>query len=342
MEIDVSVIVPVYNVHQYIQECLDSLLHQTLKSFEIIVIDDGSTDGSSEICKQYANQHEQIHYYRKENGGLMSAWMEGVKYSNGRYIGFVDSDDYVSPVMYEKMHSMAAKENADVVMCSFFSLYTTGAISPAKTHLDEIYKEDNLEFVRQHAFSSMFNFNISNERWNKIFKRDIIQKNLIYCEGKSRFHEAKYITPACLLDANVFCYIDEPLYYFRSRNSSNSSVVNLDIIPWTEHLYKTQKKMLKDKKMEEYQDKLQQAKIDYIRILFNRFGKTDIRTRLTAAKLIMTKENLSLFKMHKDLCTKFGGKTGVIMYYSLLSQMPIIIAIAMKILKRKNVKKSFE
>ena len=119
--VKVSVIVPVYNVENYIEKCLDSLLNQTLDDIEIIVVNDGSTDNSANIIKEkYVNK---IVYLEKENGGLSDARNFGLPHAKGKYIAFLDSDDYIEPTMYEKMYSVAEKEEADMVECDFYWEY---------------------------------------------------------------------------------------------------------------------------------------------------------------------------------------------------------------------------
>ena len=101
--VKVSVIVPFYNVESYIGKCLESLVHQTLREMEIILVNDGSKDGSAEIAKQYVKEYpNQIKYVEKENGGLGDARNYGIPYAEGEYIAFLDSDDYVEPIIYEK------------------------------------------------------------------------------------------------------------------------------------------------------------------------------------------------------------------------------------------------
>ena len=100
----VSIIVPVYNVEEYLERCLDSLVNQTLKDIEIIIVNDGSTDGSKEKIQKYINKYKNIVYLEKENGGLSSARNYGIPYAKGEYIGFVDSDDYVELTMLSLIH----------------------------------------------------------------------------------------------------------------------------------------------------------------------------------------------------------------------------------------------
>ena len=115
--IKLSVIVPIYNAEKYLVQCLDSIVKQTLKDIEIILIDDGSTDGSAEICKNYLSD-SRVSYYHKENEGLAAARDDGMMRANGEYIGFVDSDDWIKPDMYEKMYNAAKSNDSDVVFCN--------------------------------------------------------------------------------------------------------------------------------------------------------------------------------------------------------------------------------
>lgn len=111
----VSIIVPVYNVENYLSRCLNSLINQTLKDIEIICVNDGSTDGSSAILEEFAQKDSRIRIVNKENGGLSSARNEGLKYVTSDYVGFVDSDDWIEPDTYESALSAVQKTNADIV-----------------------------------------------------------------------------------------------------------------------------------------------------------------------------------------------------------------------------------
>ncbi|MEG0087047.1 MAG: glycosyltransferase, partial [Niameybacter sp.] len=114
-----SIIVPVYNVEKYLPKCIESILAQSFTDFEVILIDDGATDKSGEICEEYANKDTRIKIIHKENGGLSSARNAGIELSNGNYIGFVDSDDFIHPQMYEILLREARSSNSDVVICRY-------------------------------------------------------------------------------------------------------------------------------------------------------------------------------------------------------------------------------
>ena len=121
MKPNISIIIPVYNVEAYLADCLDSILAQTFESFEVILVDDGSTDGSPAIAQKYADAHsEQIRYYRKENGGPGLARNFGISKAKGDYLMFVDSDDIVDPEMLTDLYESAFVLESDIIFCPYF------------------------------------------------------------------------------------------------------------------------------------------------------------------------------------------------------------------------------
>ena len=117
-EIKVSVIIPIYNVEEYLEECLQSVVDQTLDNLQVIMVDDGSLDGSTDIAKKFASQYNHFEYVRQVNGGLGNARNTGVKYAKGKYIVFLDSDDIVPDDAYEKMYLAAEKNHSEMVVGS--------------------------------------------------------------------------------------------------------------------------------------------------------------------------------------------------------------------------------
>ena len=115
--VKVSVVVPIYNAEKYLKQCLDSIQKQTLTDIEVIMIDDGSTDGSAAICRQYTDD-ARFSYCHKENEGLAAARADGIERASGEYIGFIDSDDWIESNMYEKMYNAAKTNNSDIVFCN--------------------------------------------------------------------------------------------------------------------------------------------------------------------------------------------------------------------------------
>ena len=123
--IAVSIIVPAYNAEQYIGQCMDSLVAQTLREIEIITINDGSTDKTGEILEKYAEKYENIKVYNQENKGLYKTREIGIGYAIGEYVGWVDADDFVKPTMYEELYNAAVQNNSELAYCNY-EFYTKG------------------------------------------------------------------------------------------------------------------------------------------------------------------------------------------------------------------------
>lgn len=208
----VSIIVPVYNVENYISHCIESLINQTYKNIEIILIDDGSTDLSGKICDDYAKKDTRVNVIHKENSGVSSTRNLGVKLSTGYYIMFVDSDDYVKKDFVKKMVSNI--HNNDMCVCGYIEQY----INKSKNFkLCEEYsiihnqKAIDLIFIDQ-SFGGYL--------WNKIFLSEIIKKNGLEFNSKVHMCEDVLFVIQYLVNCNkVKCIFDE-LYFYKMRKSS--------------------------------------------------------------------------------------------------------------------------
>ncbi len=141
----ISVIVPIYNIEKYIRRALDSILAQTFSNFELLLIDDGSTDSCKEICDEYGNKHQHIRVFHKENGGLSSARNYGLERALGEYTIFFDPDDWVEPQCLEELYSIAEKTKADVVMCAIYYndkyRQTYSSQRPSSTQARDVLKD---------------------------------------------------------------------------------------------------------------------------------------------------------------------------------------------------------
>ena len=122
---DISIIVPIYNAEKYIEKCVDSLLNQTKKELEFILINDGSTDGTHDILKSYKDKR--IKYFKNKNQGIGKTRNFGIEKATGKYIIFIDSDDYIEPTACEELYNKAKEEKADVVVCDFYKVYDDGS-----------------------------------------------------------------------------------------------------------------------------------------------------------------------------------------------------------------------
>ena len=221
----VSIVVPIYNAAPYLRKCLDSVVNQTLRNVEIIFIDDGSTDGSSEICKEYASKDSRIIYYKKENEGLAAARQDGIERASGEYVGFVDSDDWLERNMYERMYEVAVKENADVVFCNcYFNDSETD-----KIHLQPgVYDRKKIEAEILPRTLAGISEKGSNSviRWSnclRIYRLDLIKSNGIAFGRGFRRSQDLQLTFETTLCANKYVSInDEPLYHNRTQGNADS------------------------------------------------------------------------------------------------------------------------
>lgn len=200
----VSVIVPVYNMEKYLSRCLTSLINQTIDDLEIIVVNDGSTDKSDEIIKEYKKANNNIRYVTKENGGLSSARNFGLLYATGEYIAFLDSDDYVDRNMYKKMYEKAKEHNSDYVECDFLWQYD----DHQKIDTGIRYTNKKEMFVTARVVA-----------WNKLIKREIILENKLQFPVGLYYEDVEFFYKL-LPHINSFDFVEEPLVYYVQRETS--------------------------------------------------------------------------------------------------------------------------
>lgn len=287
----VSVIVPVYNVENYIEKCLTSLVNQTLKDIEIIVVNDGSKDNSKKIINDFLDKYKNIVYVEKKNGGLSDARNYGMKYAKGDYVAFLDSDDYVDETIYEKMYNKAVEENADFVECDFYWVYP----NKKKADVGVIYndKREMLVYARVVA-------------WNKLIKRTIIKEQfpvgLNYEDVEFFYKLIPYI--------NKFAFVKEPLIFYIQRENSIVNKQNYK----TGHIFNVLNNVIdyykKNNLYDEYKEELEYT---YTRILLCSSLKRMVQIKDKVAKsrlLDETWQNLNTkfpnWRKNKILARKSG------------------------------------
>lgn len=221
MEELISVIVPIYNVQNYLPKCLDSIIEQTFQNLEIILVNDGSPDRCPELCEEYASRDKRIKVVHQANKGLSAARNTGVEIANGDFICFVDSDDYIHPQMYEILYKNAKKNDADISICNFLRVlenqnhnYNTDSYHSNKIK-ESIFTCDSRE-----ALSNLYNSDlqwITLVAWNKLFKKELFN-GIRFKVGK--IHEDDFIMYHLLDEVNTVVYTTIPLYYYLQRNTS--------------------------------------------------------------------------------------------------------------------------
>ena len=207
----VSIIVPVYNVERYIVRSMDSLVNQTLKDIEIIVVNDGSTDNSKKLIEIYQEKYpNKIKLVDKENGGLSDARNYGIPHATGEYIAFLDSDDYVELDTYEKMYNKAKEDDSDLVECDFIWEYP----DRKKVDTGKIYnnKKEMLTYARVVA-------------WNKLIKRSLIEEHKMEFPKGLRYEDVEFFYKMVRY-YNKVSFVKEPLIHYIQRSSSISNTQN--------------------------------------------------------------------------------------------------------------------
>lgn len=208
----VSVIVPVYQVENYLEKCLNSLVNQTLSDIEILVVDDGSTDNSSQIIADFQNQYpSKIKAFSKENGGLSDARNYGLDRASGEFIGFVDSDDYVSAFMYEEMYDLAKKHQAQLVICNLQKVNEYDEVTqrlPQTPHLPEkIILREHLSVFSDSSYFAC----------NKLFQRHLFDSKRF---KKGVHFEDIQLIPQIVLECKVLAQTQNYHYQYLERSDS--------------------------------------------------------------------------------------------------------------------------
>lgn len=208
----ISVVVPIYKVEKYLPKCVDSICGQTYQNLEIILVDDGSPDQCGKLCDEYAKQDGRIKVIHKKNGGLSDARNAGIEVATGKYIGFVDSDDYIHPQMYEFLHDSLQKNMACIAVCAFQCIMESEHVeSKIMNSIQSEVISSETERIN-HFLGEEFTV-----AWNKLYPREYFS-NIRYPKGK--IHEDEFTTYKLLEMAKRICFIQEPLYYYVQRDNS--------------------------------------------------------------------------------------------------------------------------
>lgn len=212
----ISVIIPVYNVSNYLAQCLESVLGQTYTNLQIICVDDGSTDGSGEICDFYAKKDSRLQVIHQKNAGAGAARNTGLSIAEGDFIGFVDSDDYITPEMYHSLLDALTQTGSDIAACNTVEVFLNRTVEC----------DSNGEL---HCFSGMELLKRTAEHWkyyimvNKLFRRELVQ-GIRFPEGN--IIDDGFYTYQIIAKAKKVAWIERDLYYYRQRSSS---VMNLAV-----------------------------------------------------------------------------------------------------------------
>lgn len=224
--VDISVIVPVYNVEDLLPRCIESIMAQTKKNLEIILVDDGATDKSGAICDEYGKKDERIRVIHKPNGGLTSAWKAGAEAAAGRYLGFVDSDDWIEADMYKRMWESACKYNSDIVVCGLVFDYEDTSIQK-RNEISEFRKEYYSRKELEELFPVLINDGrffgrkLQPARVTKLYRKELVDENMSLCKEEVSVGEDMQLTLPVFMDAKSMSVVKDfyPYHYWFNQKS---------------------------------------------------------------------------------------------------------------------------
>lgn len=207
----ISVIVPVYKVEEYLEQCILSICNQSYKNLEILLVDDGSPDQCPAICDKWAKKDARIRVIHKKNGGLSDARNVGIEYASGKYIAFVDSDDWIDTNLYELLLYEMQKNNAQIAACKIIKAYEEHFEEQKIISSQKVFScEEALQtLLRGQDFCAV--------AWNKLYRRDIIG-DIRFPVGK--LHEDEFFTYRVISHASKLILVSEGIYYYRQRPGS--------------------------------------------------------------------------------------------------------------------------
>ena len=219
-EIKVSVIIPIYNVEEYLEECLQSVVDQTLEDLQVIMVDDGSLDGSTDIAKKFASRYDHFEYVRQVNGGLGNARNTGVKYAKGKYIIFLDSDDIVPDDAYEKMYLAAEKNHSEMV-----DWKCCRDLTQRKDHDVESCNEIAFRKIYsiKHILSDNTDLIYDTTSWNKLILKEFWDRNHFEFPERILYEDIPVTIPMHYLANNV-TMVQDVCYRWRIRDGANKSI----------------------------------------------------------------------------------------------------------------------
>lgn len=304
----VSIIIPVYNVEKYIEECLESVIRQTYKNVEVILIDDGSTDKSGKICDIYMNKDSRIKVIHKKNEGAASAKNIGLKNISGTYVMFVDSDDVIDKKCVENKVRVLEETDADIVQTKFLDMFKNNTQKYTSDIKNKLYKKDEflLEYIKYWECAIF---------WNKLYKKEVL-KDIEFIEG--RCIDDEFFTYKIIQNSKKIVISNTYDYYYRHRKSS---VMND---------FGHRKKILKDQ-------------IDFIYIRFLDIDKKNKSIRavylenLVDTYLLLSKDSVMDEETLKYLKHKIRSVLGKILTYKFENKILKILIIKLMLSPTKNI-----
>lgn len=305
--VTVSVVIPVYNVKQYLERCLDSVLRQTVPFDKIIIVDDGSTDGCAQICELYALKNDRIQLIHKENGGLVSAWMAGLKYVNTSHICFIDSDDFVADDYLECLLN-ALEDDVDLVSMQCVRVLDDNHQYPIRYNslsAGMYFVDERLKSVLLCDKGATYRL-ISISRWGKLIYTDLVKKYAKYCTTQISYAEDQQLMIGVFYACRKIKILDEYKYYYQFNSNSilNTYCKNM----WTqiEQLMHTIRNIPSVNSAHDFEKQYNSQYLMHMAVCFRNEFKYHFFNR-TFYKEVLAREEIK-----KALCDYYFDKMGIV------------------------------
>lgn len=286
----VSIIVPMYNAERYIESTIESIINQSYKALEIILVNDGSTDKTYQICSKLALQDKRIRVIDIKNQGVSNARNIGILASNGTYLQFVDSDDYLEESMVEKMVKSMELNNVDMVICGFKHITLDKEILKKCCYNNNV-KCNNEEMCEE--FMKLYETTLLHSMWNKLFKREIIISNKIFCNNEWSIFEDLYFNIEALKAAKSYMILNECLYQYVQHNTNSlMKKYNYNIFEIKKETFKNIRNYFVENNIyEKYKYRLEGSYVEHIIGTtineFNKQNKIDFKCKIKRIKEIL-------------------------------------------------------
>lgn len=216
-----SIIVPIYNVEDYVEDCILSVLNQSFKAFELILVDDGSTDNSGFICDKYKKDNDQIRVIHKKNGGLVSARKAGVAIANGKYAVCLDGDDWIAENHLSELYQVITKYAPDIICFDYYEVVDGKCMERKGIFGSGFYSyEDMLKNIYPYAIQTEDGTEFPPTIWAKVYRMELYRTEQLLVDDRIKIGEDAACTIPCVLHANNVYILDKPLYYYRRNNIS--------------------------------------------------------------------------------------------------------------------------
>ncbi len=250
-EIKVSFIVPVYNAEIYLEQCIQSMTGQTYQNIEIVLVDDGSSDNSGKICDEFADKDERIRVIHQENQGLVKTWIRGTRESTGKYLCYVDSDDYIEPDMIESLYAETTDNPKEMICSNIFCDFPDRQVEEKNQLAPGVYEGALLDEIKYKRLLGNDERTILFSRCTKLIARSLVEQNMEYSDPALKMGEDLNIMLPAMIDSERIVVLDRSFYHYRQYGTSMVHAYNKDLYEEVRQLTDIVQMILAEKKVSE-------------------------------------------------------------------------------------------